>query len=142
MTDPKEVRAWRDAHHNLEVPDTALATMAPFASLYAVDFITYLESKAVDPAAADFLRSLLRELVWAYDNWAKAQHDGDAPRLLQDMLNSAAGPGEADSHYGPIKRFITDYAAANGIVLKAPGAAQPVWADALLDGKAYDAPQA
>jgi len=142
MSDPKQIRAWNDAHQNLEVPDTALATMAPFASLYAVDFITYLESKAVDPAAADFLRSLLRELVWAYDNWAKAQHEGDPRRLLEDMLNSASGPGETEGHYGPIKKFITDYAAANGIVLKMPGVAQPVWADALRDGKAYDAPQA
>lgn len=133
MSNPKQLRAWREAHPDLVVPEAGLETMAPFASLYAVDMITYLEVKNVDPAVADFLRALLRELVWAYGGWAKAQDQANPAHLIEDMLNNCSGPG-VEGFYAPIQKFITDYAAANGIVVKAPGVKPQAWEAALERG--------
>src|SRR5215471_1090197 len=82
-----EITKWRKAHENLFVPEEALATMAPFASLYATDFAVFLESRGGDPQVVSFVRAISRELAWAYDNWTKVQHDADAPRLIDAMLN-------------------------------------------------------
>lgn len=123
-----DVVKWRDAHRNIEIHNEALATMAPFASLYAGDFVTFLEAKGADQTVTSFLRSIAAELAWTYDNWAKAQHAGDAQKLLNDMINNCSG-GNA-STYAPIRKFIIDYAGANGIALR-DDVKPPQWMDAL-----------
>lgn len=131
MTDQKQIAKWHEAHPDLRVPDAGLETMAPFASLYAVDFLTYLETKGQDPAIAQFLRSMLREIVWTYDAWTKLQRDANPAVLLDDMINNCnAGGGEGAAFYAPIRKFLIDYAHANGFVLRTDQQA-PNWMTAL-----------
>ena len=136
--DPKELAKWRQAHQNplgqnIDVPEAALATVAPFPSLYASDFCVFLEASRVSPQVVDFVRSISREIAWVYNNWAKAQRDGDPSRLIGDMLNNAtsvSGAGGIQVDYSQVRKFLLDYAAANGISLKGD-ALLPVWLEAL-----------
>lgn len=136
MADQKEIALWREAHQNpkgqnIDVPEAALAQMAPFASLHAIDFIVYVEGKVAAPEVGQFLRAMQRELDWTYDNWAKAQRDSNAAHLLDDMINGCnAGGAETASFYGPIRKYLTDYAKANGLVLRTDVTA-PNWMTAL-----------
>lgn len=106
-------KKWREAHPGIEIVDEALETMAPFASLHANDFAVYMEGKGHGAEVVEFVKSTARELVWTYDNWQKAQRDGNPAALLTDMLNVVAiGP-----EHEMTRRFIRDYAAANNINL-------------------------
>lgn len=131
MTDQKQIAKWHEAHPDLHVPDIGLETMAPFASLHAIDFITYIETQLQGSPIPQYCRALLRELVWAYDGWTKAQHDADPGRLIDDMINNCnAGGAEAAPFYAPVRKFLADYAGANGIKLRTD--AQPAsWMVAL-----------
>jgi hypothetical protein len=118
-----DIRKFREAHPDLFVTEAGLNTMAPFASLYANDFIASLDGKGEKPEVVSFVRSIVRELVWAYDGWQKAQRDGDSASLLADMINGCTGDS---SYYGPIQRYLQDYAKANAIPL--PGdSSVPEW---------------
>lgn len=121
MSSP-QAQKWREAHPGISVTDDALETMAPFASLHANDFAVYCESKGIDATALEFIKGISREMVWAYDNWQKAQRDGDAAALLADMLNATSFGAE----YEFTGRFIRDYAKANNIAL-APTKERPAW---------------
>lgn len=107
------VQKWRAAHPDIAITDDALETMAPFASLHANDFAVYMESKGYGAEAVEFVRGIAREMVWTYDNWQKAQRDGDPVKLLTDLLNAASFGKE----YEFTAKFIRDYAAANNIQL-------------------------
>lgn len=118
MADPalEQVAKWRAAHQDIAITEAALLTMAPFASLYANDFLVYAEQKGLDKDAIEFFRSLHREMVWVYDMLAQAQRDADGPRLFKDIINAARSAGGPDSKfYDTISRFLRDYAKANNI---------------------------
>lgn len=106
---PAQIKAWRAAHPDLDASDEALAGMPDCASLYANDFLVALESQGND--AVPFLRALLREIVWTYGNWQKAQRDSKAELLIADVLNAARGGPE----YEFTRKFLTDYMRANNI---------------------------
>lgn len=136
---PQEIAKWREAHQNpkgqnIYVPEEGLATVAPFPSLYASDFLVYLEAKGTDPQVVSFVRELSREMEWTYGGWAKAQNDGDPGKLLDSMLNEATSVADAD--YTFVRRFLTDYAKAHGIRLSSEAAAAPPWMMALEPGPA------
>src|SRR3990167_3040826 len=115
-----QVAQWRGAHPEIEIKEEALLTMAPFASLYANDFLVYAEKKDLPPEAVQFLQDIARELVWAYDNWQKAQRDADQGRLFKDILNNARQGGGDDSPlYAQVSKFLKDYANANNIAIDA-----------------------
>lgn len=116
------IQKWKEAHPEIAIESDALATMAPFPSLYASDFVAYLSSKGEAPNVIEFVRDIGRELVWAYDNWTKAQRDADAEKLLTDILRCADGPG-----YEFTAKFIRDYAKANNIRLGPLDQGQPGW---------------
>ena len=129
MTDPREIAKWRLAHQNplgqnIYVPEEALASVAPFPSLYATDFVVYLEGKGIDAQVVQYVRDLARETLWAYDNWAKAQRDADTGTLVGDMLNNCT---KEDSFYAPIRKFLVDYARANGIKMSMDAPDLPMW---------------
>lgn len=128
MADPQEIAKWRRAHQGISVPDEGLRTVAPFPSLYAGDFAVFLEASGGAPQTVSFVVGLNREVAWVYDNWAKAQHDGNPQHLIEDMLNAATSSGEAD--YSLVRKFLRDYAKANGIVLAGEQPEQPSWMDA------------
>lgn len=135
MTD--QVKKWRLAHMGIGITDEALETMAPFPSLFANDLAVYLEAKGQDQDVVQLVRDLNRELIWAYSNWEKAQRDGDAERLLMDILNSAQGGGE----YGFTVKFLQDYARANNIKVGAVvDKAKPAWMDGLTEMAAAPPP--
>lgn len=128
MTDPSQIKKWRAAHAGIEVSDEALATVEPFPSLFANDLAVYLEAKGQAPEVVQLVRDLNRELIWAYANWEKAQRDGNAEKLLIDILNSARGGSE----YGFTIKFLRDYAAANNIkVGPSSDKEKPAWMDGL-----------
>lgn len=104
-----QIKNWRKAHPDLDASDEALAGMPDCATLYANDFLVALESQG--NGAVPFLRALMRECVWAYGNWQKAQRDSDAPKLMADLLNNAQGGAE----YETTRRFLRDYMRANNI---------------------------
>jgi len=106
---PDQIKKWRAAHPEITMSDEGLAGMADCASLYANDFVTALESKGNE--ATPFLRSICRELVWAYGNWQKAQRDGKPELLLADLLNNAHGGAQYDF----VRKFLADYMKANNI---------------------------
>ena len=108
---PNELKAWRIAHADIHVPDTALEGMTDCASLYGSDYVVYLETK--ENEAAPFIRSMLRELVWVYGFWQKAQRDSVPALLLLDLFNAASG---GQPEYVFVRKFIQDYMKANGIV--------------------------
>lgn len=117
------IQKWQEAHPGIAISDEALAVMAPFPSLYANDFITFVEGRGDDPRIVDFVRGIHREMVWAYGNWDKAQRDGDAARLLADLINGAKGGPE----YEFVGRFLNDYAKANNISVPVAGGIEPSW---------------
>lgn len=129
MADPQEIAKWRRAHQGISVPDEGLRTVAPFPSLYAGDFAVFLEASGSAPQTVSFVVGLNREVAWVYDNWAKAQHDGNPQALVESMLTAATSSGEAD--YSLVRKFLRDYAKANGIVLAGEQPEQPSWMDAL-----------
>lgn len=129
MADPQEIAKWRRAHQNISVPDEGLATVAPFPSLYAGDFAVYLEARGFAAEMVRFVSDMTREIAWVYDNWASAQHRGDPKRLIEDMLNGATSQGEAD--YSMVRKYIRDYAKANGIALAGEQSETPSWMGAL-----------
>lgn len=130
-----EIEKWRAAYTQIYVPDAGLQTMAPFPSLYAGDFITYLEGKGIDPSVASFVRGITREMQWAYDGWAKAQRDGDPAKLIASMIGQASGGPE----YEFTRRFLLDYAKANGIATPDINA-EPPWKTAVGDVMSAPAP--
>lgn len=117
------IQKWKEAHPNITIGDGPLATMSPFPSLYANDFITLLQSRGDDPKIVEFVRDIHREMVWVYDNWTKAQRDGAAAKLLADLINAAKGGPEYDF----VGRFLRDYAQANNIRLEVSAADDPSW---------------
>lgn len=130
MADPQEIAKWRRAHQNIEVPDAGLMTMTPFPSLWAGDFKVYLAARpGVPPEFVQFVTDISREIAWVYDNWQKAQHDGDPKRLIEDMLNDASSQGEAD--YSPVRKFLRDFAQGHGIQLPGEQPERPSWMGAL-----------
>lgn len=124
MLDPAQLKKWREAHKEIEIGDEPLVTMAPFPSLFSNDFLVYLQSKGVDENVATFVRDMHREMVWVYDNWAKAQRDGNASKLLVDIINCTGGPG-----YENVRKFLTDYGKANNISVSGAGqmVETPAW---------------
>jgi hypothetical protein len=118
-----ESQKWKEAHSGIEVGDDSLAVMAPFPSLYANAFITLLESRGDDPQIVEFIRGIHREMVWAYDNWAKVQRDSNPALLLLDLLNNASG----GPPYDFVAKFISDYAKANNISLRVGNGLEPAW---------------
>lgn len=104
-----QIKKWRVAHPDLTASDEALAGMPDCASLYANDFIAALEARGND--AVPFLRALLREIVWTYGNWQKAQRDGKPELFAADILNAARGGPD----YEFTRKFIADYMRANNI---------------------------
>lgn len=132
------VADWRKAHPNLEIPEAALVTVGPFPSLRANDFVAYLQGRDRDgdETLAAYVRDLGRETAWAYDGWKKAQRDGDPAALVLDMINNASAVGEAATQYDFVRRFLRDYAAANGINLGSSKGAEtdPIWLDILPEG--------
>lgn len=138
MIDPREIAKWHLAHQGIFALDESLVAVAPFPSLYASDFAVYLEAKGGDQQVVSFIVDVKREIAWAYDNWAKAQRDADPGKLIEDMLNNCA----ADQHYAPIRRFLTDYAKANGIGLRSDVAAKPSWMEAIEPPPAGAVPMA
>jgi len=131
MADPHEIAKWRRAHPIISVPDEGLATMAPFPSLYASDFAVYLEARGLPAEMVRFVVDLNRETIWVYDNWAKAQRDGDPKRMIEDMLNNVGAVSGGGGDYSLTKKFLTDYAKANGIVLSSDVDKAPKWMDAM-----------
>lgn len=117
-----DVGKFRAAHPGIEVIDAAIATMAPFPSLHANDFIVYIESKGVPPEVVEFVRGIAREMAWTYDNWQKAQRDGNPTRLIEDMIRNADG-----AEYAFTERFLRDYAKANNITLSSTRSDRPAW---------------
>lgn len=130
MIDPIEIAKWREAHQGIQISENALVTVAPFPSLYATDFAVYLQSKGFPAEMVQFVVDAQREVAWVYDNWAKAQRDGNPGKLLDDMLNNATSKGDG-ANYDAIRRFVADYAKANGIALSSDQANKPDWMNAL-----------
>jgi hypothetical protein len=129
MIDPNQIKKWRLAHVGLEIPDEAIATVAPFPSLYANDLAVYLEAKGQPDEVVQLVRDLNREALWAYDNWKKCQDNSDPEKLLMDMINNARTGG---AEYGFVTKFLRDYAAANNIkVGPLVDNAKPAWMDGL-----------
>lgn len=120
MTD--EIKNWRKAHHEIDVNDNALATMAPFPSLAVNDYAAYLASRGSE--AEGYVRALGRETVWAYGNWRKAQRDANPAKLLLDMLNNTSAHCAPHDDY--VRKFIVAYAAANNIQLS-PSVPEAGW---------------
>lgn len=136
----EQVNRWRTAYgprppekpFGIVMEESLLMTAGlPFASLFANDFLVWLENKGTMPEVIEFVRDIHREMVWAYDNWAKAQHQGDATRLMIDLMNTARGGGsppgarpdqdgsaQSATFYSPIQKFLRDYADANGLLPK------------------------
>lgn len=113
-----QVAHWRQTHPDLQVTEAGLLTMAPFASLYASDFLVYAERKGLDKEAVDFFRSMHRELVWVYGLLSAAQRDSDPAKLFQSILVAARPAGGPDqAFYATICKFLKDYAEANNIIL-------------------------
>ena len=128
-TGPREVAKWRIAHPNLSIGDDALATVAPFPSLYAGDFAVFLEARGAEPQVVSFVTDIRRELAWVYDNWKKAQRDGQPAKIIEAMLNDLNV--EAGGSVSP-KTFIRDWARAHGIELnEAKAPADPAWFGAM-----------
>lgn len=124
------VAKWRVAHPDIEVLELALETMAPFPSLFANDFVAYLQSKGEHGnEVVTFVRDLSRELVWVYGMLVKAQHDGNPGKLLENMLENARGPG-----YEFTAKFLRDYAKANNIALPSDVAEGPSWQNIVPPG--------
>lgn len=117
------IQKWKEAHPSIAINDDALRTVQPFPSLYANDFIALLQSRGDDPKVVEFVRDISRETAWAYGNWEKAQRDGDASKLLADILNAARGGSEYDF----VGRFLRDYAKANNIELGNTQTTDPSW---------------
>ncbi len=111
-----EIEEWRKAHPTLSVNDEGMETVARgtgFPSLRVTDYFAYLESSGNE--AADFVKKLGRECVWAYGMWVKAQRDADDSKLLQDIFNNASRGNE----YAFTRKFLTAYAKANNLRMKA-----------------------
>lgn len=130
-----EVQKWHLAYQNIEVPDAALEAMAPFPSLYAIDFATFLEARGGDAEIISFVRAITREMAWAYDGWAKAQRDGDPAKLLASMISQANGAG-----YEFTRKFLTDYARNNGLPTP-DDRADPPWMTKLGEVVSAPAPE-
>ena len=135
MTDPQEIAKWRRAHQGISVPDEGLQTVAPFPSLYAKDFAVYLEASGQPREFVRFVEDLNRETIWVYDNWQKAQHDGNPKLLLVDMLNNTTPVGGAQGggpppDYSMVRKFLRDYAKAHGIALGSEEPERPSWMSA------------
>lgn len=117
------VAKWRVAHPDIVIHDAALETMAPFPSLFATDFVAYLDSKGEHgKEVITFVRDLGRELVWVYGMLVKAQHDGDPGKFLDAILATASGPG-----YEFTRKFLRDYAGANNVALPSGEGEGPSW---------------
>lgn len=130
-----QVAMWRKAHQNIEVPEAALVTAGPFPSLYANDFCVYLQSRGAEEQIATYVRDLGREIAWVYGNWQQASRNADRGALLADMMVNASAVGEAAHQYDFVRRFIQDYAAANGIRLPNLGSEPSTpWMDILPPG--------
>lgn len=132
----KDIAKWRLAHQWISVPDAGLATMAPFPSLYAGDFAVFLEASGQPKEFVRFIVDMKNEIAWVYDNWQKAQHDGDPKRLIEDMLNNTSAVGSPQGggptpDYSMVKTFLRDYAKGHGIQLGSEDAGRPSWMDAL-----------
>lgn len=109
----EQIKRWREAYPGIDASDEMLLGMPDCAVLYANDYIAYLEQGgSVPKETVNFLRSLHRECVWLYGNWAKAQKDANPQRLLADILNNAKGGG---GEYTVIEKFLRDYMKANNI---------------------------
>lgn len=104
-----EINRWREAHPNLQISDEALAALDGFPSLAANDYAFFLEA-AGHKDAAEFVRKLREELVWAYDNWTKARRESHPELVIESLLNDATTP-----EYGFTRRFIQDYAKSHNI---------------------------
>lgn len=136
MADPQEIAKWRRAHQGIEVPDIGLQTMAPFASLYASDFAVYLEASGQPKEFVKFVRDLSKEIAWAYDNWQKAQHDGNPKLIIESLLNECVPVG-APANGGPapdysfMRKFLRDWARSHGIILSGEDDGKPSWMQAL-----------
>lgn len=131
MADIRELAKWRAAHQGISIPDIALETVAPFPSLYAGDFAVYLEASGGATDMVQFVRDMSREMAWTYDNWAKAQRDADTAKLIDNMLSNCSGEG-GGGDYSITRKFIQDYARANGIALSSdPTPQRPSWMDSV-----------
>jgi hypothetical protein len=119
-----DVKKWKFAHPDFEVDDEALRTMSPFPSLFANDFIAYMQSKGQHgEEVVTFVRDLHRELVWAYSMWAKAQQNADLSGLIADLINNSSHGAE----YQFTAKFLRDYARANNIKLPSDLANDKPW---------------
>ena len=119
-----DVRKWKEAHPDLEIENDALKTMSPFPSLFANDFIAYMQSKGDHgDEVISFVRDLSRELVWAYSMWSKMQRDADQSLLISDLINNASHGAE----YQFTAKFLRDYARANNIQLPSEIANDKPW---------------
>ena len=98
----KTLRAWREAHPNIDVLDEAFGAIEDFPSLRANDVAPAY------PEAKDYILGLYRECEWAYGLAAKAQSQSDAEDLMGSLIN--------DTRTEPqIRKFLVDYAKANNI---------------------------
>ena len=101
---------WRTAYPNILVSDEGLSSMqGDFPSLEANDFCVYYEAKG-DKEVAAFVRRLAREMVFAYDGWAKALRDSNADALMADLIN-----GATKEEYTLVRRYLVDYCKANNL---------------------------
>lgn len=111
-----EIKRFRKAYPEIEIDDASLTVMAPFPSLHANDFIVYCERKGVAEPVLRFFKDMNTEMVRVYGNWQKAQRDGNAGKLMRDILYAAKmGPGEPSPEYAMISKFLMDYAKANNL---------------------------
>ena len=114
-----DVAKWREAYPGIELSDEAINASGPYPSLYASDYLVFLERKATDPQTVAIVRAMHRELVHAYGGWSKAARDGDPVKLL-DALQNSAGSGDGID-YSQIHKFISDWRRANGYETKQAG---------------------
>jgi len=122
-----EVQKWREAHPALLLDEAALVSAGPWPSLHVTDFVVYLQSKGADETIASFVRDLGHETAWAYGGWKKAAHGNHTGLLLLDMLNNASTVGDDAGQYAFVRRFLTDYAKANGIEVPMLGVPTRPW---------------
>lgn len=104
---------WKEAWPRLAsaVREEALKKFGTFPSLYANDYVHTLKGRGVDAETIKFIKSLMRELSWAYDNWSRSAL---APSDLLKDLSASVGeitPGAAEFH-----AIVRNYRATHNLV--------------------------